>query len=274
MAAQATGSYTPNTTYDAQTLLVALVDNTPIALNLSEQTVLGRLTGGDITALTASNIRTLLGITAAGAALIDDATAADQLTTLGAMSNADATVTYAKIQHVSATDKVLGRSTAGAGDIEEIACTIAGRNLLDDANAAAQLVTLGLTNVTAAELEYVHDVTSAIQTQLNSKANIAPTINAQTGTTYELVATDAGKLITFGNAAAITVTIPHHADVDIPIGTHIDCIQILAGKVTFGGAGVTINSKGGLKSIGAQWVGVTLVQTADDVWSLLGDLIA
>jgi hypothetical protein len=84
MAAQATGSYTPNTTYDAQTLLVALTDNTPTALSISEQTVLGRLSGGDITALTASNIRTLLGITAAGAALIDDANAAAQLTTLGA----------------------------------------------------------------------------------------------------------------------------------------------------------------------------------------------
>lgn len=52
-------------------------------------------------------------------------------------------VTYAKIQNVSATDKLLGRSTAGAGDIEEITCTAAGRALLDDANAAAQLTTLG-----------------------------------------------------------------------------------------------------------------------------------
>lgn len=53
-------------------------------------------------------------------------------------------VTYAKIQNVSATDKLLGRSTAGAGDIEEIACTAAGRALLDDADAAAQRTTLGL----------------------------------------------------------------------------------------------------------------------------------
>src|SRR3989338_9586765 len=56
-------------------------------------------------------------------------------------------VTYAKIQNVSATDKVLGRSTAGAGDVEEIACTSAGRALIDDANAAAQRTTLGLGDV-------------------------------------------------------------------------------------------------------------------------------
>lgn len=53
-------------------------------------------------------------------------------------------VTYAKMQNVSAADRILGRSTAGAGDIEEIVCTAAGRALLDDANAAAQRATLGL----------------------------------------------------------------------------------------------------------------------------------
>jgi len=53
-------------------------------------------------------------------------------------------VTYAKIQDVSATDKLLGRSTAGAGDVEEITCTAAGRALLDDADATAQRTTLGL----------------------------------------------------------------------------------------------------------------------------------
>lgn len=53
-------------------------------------------------------------------------------------------VTYAKMQNVSATDKLLGRSSSGSGNVEEIACTQAGRDLLDDANAAAQRVTLGV----------------------------------------------------------------------------------------------------------------------------------
>jgi len=56
----------------------------------------------------------------------------------------DDAVTYAKIQDVTATDIILGRSTAGAGVVEEIACTAAGRALLDDADAAAQRTTLGL----------------------------------------------------------------------------------------------------------------------------------
>lgn len=45
----------------------------------------------------------------------------------------------------TATDKVFGRSSAGAGAGEEITMTAAGRALVDDADAAAQLVTLGAT---------------------------------------------------------------------------------------------------------------------------------
>lgn len=52
-------------------------------------------------------------------------------------------VTYAKIQNVSATDKILGRSTAGAGVVEEITCTAAARSLLDDATTGDMLTTLG-----------------------------------------------------------------------------------------------------------------------------------
>lgn len=44
----------------------------------------------------------------------------------------------------TATDKVLGRSTSGAGAGEEIACTSAGRALMDDSTAFAQRNTLGL----------------------------------------------------------------------------------------------------------------------------------
>jgi hypothetical protein len=59
------------------------------------------------------------------------------------------TVTYAMIQNVSATDRLLGRSTVGAGDIEEIACTAAGRALLDDADVVEQRGTLGLADIAA-----------------------------------------------------------------------------------------------------------------------------
>ena len=65
-------------------------------------------------------------------------------TKIGTTAVADDAITYGKIQNVTATDRLLGRSTAGAGVVEEITCTAAGRALLDDADAAAQRTTLGI----------------------------------------------------------------------------------------------------------------------------------
>jgi hypothetical protein len=75
-------------------------------------------------------------------ATVGQATLADGAV-LTAKINDDA-VTYAKLQNVSATDRILGRQSSGAGDVEELVCTAAGRALLDDADASAQRTTLGL----------------------------------------------------------------------------------------------------------------------------------
>jgi hypothetical protein len=57
---------------------------------------------------------------------------------------ANSAVTYAKIQNVSATDKLLGRSSANAGVVEEITCTSFARSILDDASAADVRSTLSV----------------------------------------------------------------------------------------------------------------------------------
>jgi hypothetical protein len=100
-------------------------------------------------------------------------------------------------------------------------------------------------------------------------------INAQTGTTYTFVLTDANSLVTFGSASATAITVPANSSVAFPIGTKIDCIQDGAGKVTFAGAsGVTINSVGSVLAINGQFVGVTLIKEATDTWYLVGNLTA
>lgn len=48
------------TTLNAQTVLIAIINDTPVALTIPEGTMLGRITGGDVAALTASQIKSLL----------------------------------------------------------------------------------------------------------------------------------------------------------------------------------------------------------------------
>lgn len=89
----------------------------------------------------------------------------------GATTIANDAVTYAKMQNVSATDKVLGRVTAGAGDVEEIACTAAGRAILDDANAAAQRTTLGLVIGTDVLANIVEDTSPELGGEMDAGAH-------------------------------------------------------------------------------------------------------
>ena len=91
-----------------------------------------------------------------------------------------------------------------------------------------------------------------------------------TGTTYTFVASDAGNLVEFSNGGAVTVTVPTDATTNFPIGTQIDILQVGAGQVTVGGAGVTINTPDGLK-LRAQWSAASLVKRAANTWVILGD---
>jgi hypothetical protein len=97
--------------------------------------------------------------------------------------------------------------------------------------------------------------------------------NAQTGTSYTLVLTDAGRAIEMNNASANTLTVPTDASVAFPVGTVIDIFQTGAGQTTVGGAGVTINARPGLKLSG-QWATATLIKRATNTWLLTGSLSA
>jgi uncharacterized MnhB-related membrane protein len=87
---------------------------------------------------------TILGKTAAGSGDIEQLVIGTTMTLSGSNVNvADNGVTYAKMQDISATDKILGRASAGAGDPEEIPCTSFARTILDDTTAAGVRATIG-----------------------------------------------------------------------------------------------------------------------------------
>lgn len=102
-------------------------------------------------------------------------------------------------------------------------------------------------------------------------------VNAQTGTTYTAVLTDAGKLITMANASGIALTIPPEASVAWEAGDEIEVMQIGAGAITLtAGAAVTITAPTGKTLVtSANGDRVRLVKLATtNLWRVTGDLVA
>ena len=97
----------------------------------------------------------------------------------------------------------------------------------------------------------------------------SPGVSEQTGTTYTIVAGDAGNTVFVNNASGTTVTI----DDEIAVGERIDFVQKGAGAITFAaGSGVTLNSKDALLSTAGQYVGATVIKEATNTYYLIGNL--
>jgi len=116
-----------------------------------------------------------------------------------------------------------------------------------------------------------------IPTQQSVKAYVDSGVprlkNAQTGTTYTLVLSDAQKVLTFNNASGTTVTIPPNSSVAFPINTQIDIISKGVGTVTLDlGSGVTVNGGTSDINLGNQYTGNTLFKDDTDTWFILGAL--
>jgi hypothetical protein len=208
------------------------------------------------------------------------------------------------------TDDIYVFQFAGAGTIT------AGNNISVSGNQISVIdsptftgtVTLPNTtsigDVSATEIGYLDGVTSAIQTQLNSKAPTdSPTFtNTVTVSASGIVFTDGTQtkqgvpsittitprtasytlanlderdtIIEISNAAATTLTIPLNNTVAYPIGTTIDIIQTGTGQVTIANAvGVTLNSTPGPK-LRTRWSSATLLKRGTDTWLAFGDLSA
>jgi hypothetical protein len=156
-----------------------------------------------------------------------------------------------------------GGSTSGTTTVQ--ATAVAGTNTL------TLPATTNDTLVGRATTDTLTNKTLTTPTINSAKINLA--FNAQTGTTYTLVASDSSKLVTASNAAAIVVTIPPAI---FTAGEQINVQQIGAGQVTFAaGAGVTITSTGATSTapnLRAQYSAATIVCTSSNNFTVIGDL--
>ena len=95
-------------------------------------------------------------------------------------------------------------------------------------------------------------------------------INAQTGTSYTLTGTDNGKIVTFNNGSAVTVTVP----AGLVQGYNCTVIQLGGGQVGFTApAGVTLNSYGNQFKMIGQHGSATVLSYLSNVYNLSGNLI-
>lgn len=175
---------------------------------------------------------------------------------IGTAAISGSAVTYAKLQDVSATDRLLGRSSAGSGVVEEIVCTAAGRALIDDASASDQRTTLGLaigTNVQAYDpaLQSIAGLTTAANQLIYTTAS-------DTYATTTL--TSAGRaLLDDADVAAQRTT--------LGLGTlatqNVDAVAITGGSATLSGI-TSINATFTTANInGGSITGITDLAIAD-----------
>ena len=95
------------------------------------------------------------------------------------------------------------------------------------------------------------------------------TINAQTGTAYTLVASDANNVVTMNNSAANTVTIPTGV---LPVGCAVVIIQMGAGQTTVAPTSPDALYNASSAQTRAQYSVVVLYHLASGVWLLSGDM--
>lgn len=109
--------------------------------------------------------------------------------------------------------------------------------------------------------------------ELALRISAAPvTVNAQTGTTYTVLASDAGKLVTLSNASPVTATLTN--TIGLSAGQRIDFLALGSGQVTVAaGSGNTLNGTPGLK-LRAQYSAASLVCVSANTYVLVGDLTA
>jgi len=168
--------------------------------------------------------------------------------------------TTASTDYATAAQGTLADSATQPGD--NISTLTNDSNFIDSSGAPVQSVAgrTGTVTVDAGDLTDGDFGGTAI-------LGFDATLNDQTGTTYTIVAGDAGKVVTCNNGSAVTITVPS----GLGAGFTCSVVQKGAGQVTFVASSTTINNRQSHTKIAGQHGVATLVSTASDVFVLAGD---
>lgn len=234
------GSIAPlqNSLFDANTILAADTDNTPAAVTVAEQRLVGRITAGNITALTAAQIRTLINVEDGA-----DVTDATNVNAAGATMNTDfnaqtilqATSNNTPVALTVSEQRLVGRITSGnitgltATQIRTLINVESGADVTDAANvSSAGAGILADTETVAGTWDFTGDPTID---SIEIGFKIIPQ-NIQNGN-YTLLITDNGKHIyKASGGAGETITIPANASVAFPIGAAVTFINQGGGNLS------------------------------------------
>lgn len=135
---------------------------------------------------------------------------------------------------------------------------------------------LGITLLESGQLQpdvTINEGFSTIDAAFGGFAEKLLEVNAQTGASYTITASDVGKLVTFDNAGPVTVTVPANSSESLPVGFSVLLAWIGTGAVTIAeeDSNVVIVTPETLmlRKEGAQ---AALVKVAVDTWLLDGNL--
>lgn len=167
------------TTAITTTIGAGRVSNTMLA-QVPTQTFKGRASSGtgaveDLTTSQAKALLDLTGINTGDQTITLNGDVTGTGTGSFAATIAARAVSYSKIQNVSASNKVLGRVTSGAGSIEEISTTGSGNVVMSNSPTITTPVGIVKSDIGLGNVDNTSDankpVSTAVQTALNLKIN-------------------------------------------------------------------------------------------------------